>query len=312
MKFSRVLVCIFILILFSSCSGAGTTIDTNETPASAENFVSSNAQNTHEVTDPAFSASYGKSYVSQSCLYMSPLSSTFSGNDNGLRLTVFDDKGYILDHRQTTVTDLGEFSPVWIDFPYTSEQWSKMFFGVNSSIYEEDWLYRPLSTDLWLIDADPLLLMVRFGGGIDDRFIWSIYSLVEEDELGYAQWTFESHKSSAFPNFRFEFDFDFKEISAACMDSKLSDGGSQEDYAIILKDSNVLYWSPLSGEETSPFLTSSEISLIISFEDRSPVHGTIYITDNGSGEFTFTARPVLGHVIMTQNEEYGGATLSIE
>ena len=96
------------------------------------------------------------------------------------------------------------------------------------------------------------------------------------------------------------------------MDSKLSDGGSQEDYAIILKDSNVLYWSPLSGKETSPFLTGSEISLIISFEDRSPVHGTIYITDNGSGKFSFTARPVLGHVTMTQNEEYGGATLAIE
>ena len=312
MKLSRVLVCIFILILFSSCSSTGTTTDTNETPASAENFVSSNAQNNHDVTVPTFSAPSGKSYVSQSCLYMSPLSSTFSGNDNGLRLTIFDDNSYTLDHRQTTVTDLGEFSTDWIDFPYTSEQWSKMFFEVNSSIYEEDWLYLPLSTDLWLIDADPLLLMVRFGGGTDDRFIWSIYSLVEEDALGYAQWTFESNKSSASPNFRFEFDFDFKEISAACMNSKLSDGGSQEDYTIILKDSNVLYWSPLSGEDKNPFLTGSEISLIISFEDRSPVHGTIYITDNGSGEFTFTARPVLGHVTMTQNEEYGGATLLIE
>ena len=312
MKLSKALACVFVLILFAACSKSGITAETKETPAPVNDYVNLNEQNSQEFSAPTVASPSGQSYVSHSCLYMTPLSSTFSGNDNGLRLTIFDDNGYMLDHRQTTVTDLGEFSPNWIAFPYTSEQWSEMFFGVNSFIYEEDWLYRPLSTDLWLVDADPLFLLVRFGGGLDDRFIWSIYSLVPEDELGYAQWIFEPHLNSASPAFRFEFDFDFKEISAACMDGKLSDGTAQEDHSIVLKESNVLYWSPLSGDDTSPILTDSEISLIISFEDKSPIHGTIYITDEGSGKYAFTARPVLGDIVISQNKEQGGALLLLK
>ena len=288
----------------------------------------------------AFLLTPGTTYVSWQCLYMNPLSSYGHTGDSGCRYEIGKDffviSNLLGDNNAPVDTEVDYAGsrldgriPVskweWQEFPYTAEEWEALFWPEMSApisdihgLYSEI-LYQPLNNQNFFLLADGDLLLVTLKNITQaDTHIWSIYSLIDETNMGIAQWEYAPMLSSRLPAFRFEFDMDHKWLSALCTNGKLVDFDSQSasqtapsDISMIFSKGNALYWSPM--DETGSIAGDSAIQFICTREDDSQYTGTLYISVGGSssGRTVYTATLVGPGLHLSPNTKTEGGVVSL-
>ncbi len=219
-------------------------------------------------TDPAryvAALTPGTSYVSWECVYMSPLSSQAPFSDSGFRYlvepnaftmvyrgsSVIEGSGESLDGRGGR-TSIPVESWKYTDFPFSEEDWAGLF-PIGESVVDLRELYRqigylPLDENHFLLSPDGALWLVTLGWNPDgSRYLWSIYSLVPEAQMGAAQWDDTRVLSSVLPAFPFSFDMDYTKITADCFYGQLVDfdgEGQPKGATLRLPAGHRLYWMP--------------------------------------------------------------------
>ena len=255
----------------------------------------------------------GTTYVPYQCLYMNPLSSYAAvGGDSGCKYIVGEDYfatisrndgSFVsvthpnLDTATSGLDGLQNLIDVskweWQEFPYTDEEWAALYvppqgFGGISNISElyDEMLYQPLAPDKFLLKMDSSLWLVELSSNEQmGTYLWSIYSLVPESAMGVAQWEYAPMLSSRCPYFRFVFNIDYTEISAACTQSPLVDfdaPGTPSDAGLTFQKGNALYWSPI--DEDGNVVTAAIIHFTVQQGETMPYAGTIYIEGNSGSD----------------------------
>lgn len=262
----------------------------------------------------------GVTYVSGRCVYMNPLSSYFPfGGDSGCTYTVWDEY-FETVNRESGAQNLIQVSNWdWQSFPYAQEAWNGLFkpeIGAVMDIHSDynDLRYLPLTAGKFLMQADGEVWIVELSA--NDRmgtYVWSIYSLVPESALGMAQWEYAPMLSSRSPVFQFAFDMEHTEISAACVTGQLMEfnfGERERAASLIYPAGEPLSWSPVG--KGGVMASSAAIHFSVHDEDKTPYHGTIYITQESSGGKTlYTAKFVGEGLRLRQNADFEGGVISL-
>ena len=291
----------------------------------------------------SFMLTPGTAYVSWQCLYMNPFSSYIS-DDSGYRYEIGKDFFSITSLRSdAAVSDASagrevdyvgrpavKMVPVskweWQEFPYTVEEWEGLFKPENSALIADihalygGILYQPLDDLNFLLLADGDLLIVELKE--DTRmgtYIWSIYSLVNETNMGVAQWEYVPVLSSRLPAFRFAFAMEYAEIFASCTRGKLVDFDSQSatqttpsDTVLTFPKGNALYWAPMEESGETGQAADTAIYFTCTRESGSSFSGTIYITTSGSSDdrAVYTATLVGAGLHLSPNTDTEGGVIS--
>ena len=301
----------------------------------------------------SFMLAPGTSYVSWQCLYMNPLSSYYPvGGDSGCRYEIGKDSFSIISLLEdTAVSDVSvgredgyaekevdyagrhvvKMVSVtkweWQEFPYTEEEWKALFKAESSASIVDihalygTILYQPLDDLNFLLLADGDLLIVELRENAQmGKYIWSIYSLINEVNMGVAQWEYVPMLSSRLPAFRFAFDMEYAEVSAGCTRGKLVDYDSQSatqtapsDTALTFQKGNAIYWSPIEESNETEQASDTAIYFTCTLENGSGFSGTIYITKGGSSDVrtVYTAALVGAGLHLSPNVETEGGVISM-
>lgn len=269
------------------------------------------------------------SYITSSCIYMNPLSSYYPlGGDSGQIYHVREDEFVISSRCGNYEETVSGVDWGWQAFPYTDEEWNELCFRIGdepdeiSTTYDE-MLYQPISDQYSLMQMDEELWFVeKHEDSSAGEYIWSIYTLVPEDVMGFVQWEFTADDidvTAAAPAgdsaLSVVFDMDCAEISAFSTTGCLI-GVADEDEDTWQKGMNLtvpggtpLYWSPMtSGQQ----VYESEISFYLLDENgHMTFGGNIYITGEETDKEStlYTARLACGGLAMEQDELTGGAVI---
>ena len=283
----------------------------------------------------------GTAYVSYQCIYMNPLSSYGASSDSGYRYIMGDDHFTMINRGSGAVSSIAS-SPdnktdyadeyehtiiskpdwKWQAFPYTDEEWNELHkpgitsFGIyNPNQMFDEILYQPITDNLFLLRVDGTLWLVELKDNPQmGTYLWSIYSLVPESAMGVAQWEYAPMLSSRLPVFRFEFDMEYTEISAACENGLLTDwdaqGSPQYEHSMTFHDPDALYWAPITENRT--VVGESAIHFTAQRSDGTQTNGTIYLTSSGrsDGRRVYTASLVGAGMYLSPNTEREGAIIS--
>ena len=201
---------------------------------------------------------FAGAYVPYQCLYMNPLSSYYAfGGDSGC-VYQFYDSSFAIETRNGSVIVYDPIVWNWKKIDWTAEPFSGLLRGLGfpdnpdlSAILTKDAVCQLLNQDDFLLyDSGHLLLAHTSEDPKGNRYLWSVYSLVPEEQMGWAQWKFNPMLSSQYPAFRFAFDMEYTSITATCLDGTLTsfDEPSYEGYpsgsTLEFPAGTALYWSP--------------------------------------------------------------------
>lgn len=283
----------------------------------------------------------GTTYVPYQCIYMNPLSSYAAmGGDSGCKyilggdyfVTIHRDNGSIisitsnpdvegLDNgtgEKKTMLEVSDWD--WKEFPYTDQEWESMYFPggfgaiTNISVKYDQIGYIRLSADQMILNMDGSLWLVNISNDPKaGTYIWSIYSLVPESAMGFAQWEYAPMLSSRLPVFRMGFDMEYTSIQASCSAGFLvpwDTPGSTSDMVMTYKEGCALYWSP-SDEEGKP-VTSAKIFFTVMNGDTPIYQGNIYLegTSSSDSRRIYNASLVGAGMYLSPNTENEGAVIS--
>ena len=283
----------------------------------------------------------GTTYVPYQCIYMNPLSSYAAmGGDSGCKyilggdyfVTIHRDNGSIisitsnpdvegLDNgtgEKKTMLEVSDWD--WKEFPYTDQEWESMYFpdgvGAITNISEKyDQIgYIRLSADQMLLNMDGSLWLVNISNDPQaGTYIWSIYSLVPESVMGFAQWEYAPMLSSRLPVFRVEFDMEYTSIQATCDNGLLADWDapvSSSGTIMTYNEGSTLYWSPAS--EDGYAATSAKILFTVMNGDTPVYQGNIYLegTSGSNGRRIYDVSLVGAGLYLAPNTENEGAVIS--
>lgn len=129
--------------------------------------------------------SVGDVFVTDKCLYMSPLSSTWAGKNDGFRYLVGADT-FTLERQDSSLgvepTELS-VSWKWENLPWTREELASQKtvwdIGATGLLDYTDLRYQRLDDDLCLLYADGDVLLMRYS--TEKVFlVWSIYRLEKQ------------------------------------------------------------------------------------------------------------------------------------
>lgn len=255
-------------------------------------------------------------YVSGNCLYMNPLSSTFSGGDTGLRYIVTENS-FSVDNRDGTTTVLSDsITWEWEEFPWTMEEWNDLFFArVQSIDYSrlfDEMLYKKINNRYSLLRMDGTVWLVdlRSNNAMGD-YIWSIHTLKPESACGIALWVYEPYYSSRYPAFTFSVFPEAAEVSVYCGNGGTlidrSDGKDTATQYLQFTGDSLLYWVPWRGETL--YEERGRLNITVSYEDYTTT-GTVYI--QSIGDNIYTATVVGSGLRMEQSEVFQGGVIVFE
>ncbi len=263
----------------------------------------------------------GEVYVSSACVYRNPLSSFAAvGGDSGCRYIVEGD-GFTIENRQIgTMERLDGVS--WEYAAFTPEEWENWFtgpFAIPGIAEYSETLMLELSPQYRLLSMDGALWLMKHGKDPKmGNYVWEIYSLVRESDMGSAVCNISLVISARFPAFRFAFDMPCESVSAVCVDGGELVGFDDHDgtaypsgVELRVPAGSALYWMPFGGEEGTAL--SATIHFTVNGEGDERRAGTIYITgvEKGPGG-TYTATVVGGGFFMAQAEDaHDGAVISL-
>ena len=283
----------------------------------------------------------GTTYVPYQCIYMNPLSSYAAmGGDSGCKyilggdyfVTIHRDNGSIicitanpeqevLDNgtgEQKSMIEVSDWD--WKEFPYSDEEWEALFWPEGIFVVEDvrekydNILYIRLSSEVFLLNLDGSLWLVTVSNDPKvGTYIWSIYSLVPESAMGFAQWEFAPMLSSRLPVFRFEFDMDYTSIQASCNAGLLvpwDTPGSSSDTVMTFNEGCALYWSP--SDEEGKAVTSAKILFTVMNGDTPVYQGNIYLDGSigTDGRRIYNTSLIGAGMYLSPNTEYEGAVIS--
>ena len=236
-------------------------------------------------------------YVSERCIYMTPLSSTLSiGGDTGYRYLIDPDKhSFCQIHRDTgSIQMVGSLLGGWKEFPWTDEEWAELFvFGaIKDTPISEVYSHRKamsLSADQYLLSMDDELWLMKASKHPDgSEYVWSIHELVPESQKGFAYYRYMPAVSAMPPYLNITFDLpDDKNISAYSRETALAsvpaEGWAAEWNQSWNNDDGEMQvlWSP--SERSDGYIPSGVSQASITFTALSDDQtrycaGTIYIT----------------------------------
>lgn len=283
----------------------------------------------------------GTTYVPYQCIYMNPLSSYAAmGGDSGLKYILGGEylvivnrgngsimsiasnpEGEMLDNGSgdsRAMVEVGDWD--WKEFPYTDEEWEALFWPEGIFVIEDirekydNILYIRLSSEMFLMNVDGSVWMVTVSNDPKvGTYIWSIYSLVPEDVMGFAQWEYAPMLSSRLPVFRFEFDMEYTSIQADCNAGKFvpwDTPGSTSSTVMTYKEGSALYWSPANEDGTT--VTSAKILFTVMNGDTPVYQGNIYLdgSSGSDGRRIYNASLIGAGLYLAPNMENEGAVIS--
>ena len=283
----------------------------------------------------------GTTYVPYQCIYMNPLSSYAAmGGDSGCKYILGGDYLVIINRGNGNIVSItanpdveildngsGESKAMvqvedwdWEVFPYTDDEWEALFWPEGIFVVEDirekydNILYIPISSEMFLMNLDGALWLVTVSNDPNvGTYIWSIYSLVPESAMGFAQWEFAPMLSSRLPVFRVEFDMEYTSIQATCDNGLLvpwDNPGSSSSTIMTYKEGCALYWSPTKEDGTA--VTSAKILFTVMNGDTPVYQGNIYLdgSSGSSGRRIYTASLIGAGMYLAPNMENEGAVIS--
>ena len=283
----------------------------------------------------------GTTYVPYQCIYMNPLSSYAAmGGDSGCKYILGGDYLVIINRGNGNIVSItsnpdaeildncsGESKAMvqvedwdWEVFPYTDDEWEELFWPEGIFVIEdirekyENILYIRLSSEMFLMNVDGSVWLVELSNDPNvGTYIWSIYSLVPESAMGFAQWEFAPMLSSRLPVFRVEFDMEYTSIQATCDNGHLvpwDTPGSSSDTIMTYKEGCALYWSP--SNEEGKAVTSAKILFTVMNGDTPVYQGNIYLdgSSGSSGRRIYNASLIGAGMYLAPNMENEGAVIS--
>ena len=283
----------------------------------------------------------GTTYVPYQCIYMNPLSSYAAmGGDSGCKYILGGDylviinrgngnimsitanpEGEMLDDGSDSKKAMIEVEDWdWKEFPYTDEEWEALFWPEGIFVVEDirekydNILYIRLSSEMFLLNLDGSLWLITVSNDPKvGTYIWSIYSLVPESAMGFAQWEFAPMLSSRLPVFRFEFDMEYTSIQADCDAGLLvpwDTPGGASSTVMTYKEGCALYWSPANEEGTA--VTSAKVLFTVMNGDTPVYQGNIYLdgSSGSDGRRIYNASLIGAGMYLAPNMENEGAVIS--
>ena len=283
----------------------------------------------------------GTTYVPYQCIYMNPLSSYAAmGGDSGCKYILGGEylviinrgngsimsiaanpEGEVLDNGSGYSRAMVEVEDWdWQEFPYTDEEWEALFWPEGIFVIEDirekydNILYIRLSSEMFLMNVDGSIWLVTVSNDPNvGTYIWSIYSLVPESAMGFAQWEYAPMLSSRLPVFRLEFDMDYTSIEATCDNGLLvpwDTPGSSSNTIMTYKEGCALYWSPTKEDGTA--VTSAKILFTVMNGDTPVYQGNIYLdgSSGSDGRRIYNASLVGAGLYLAPNMENEGAVIS--
>ena len=283
----------------------------------------------------------GTTYVPYQCIYMNPLSSYAAmGGDSGCKYILGGDYLVIINRGNGNIVSItsnpdaeildhgsGESKSMiqvedwdWEVFPYTDDEWEALFWPEGIFVVEnirekyDNILYIRLSSDMFLLNLDGSLWLVTVSNDPNvGTYIWSIYSLVPESAMGFAQWEFAPMLSSRLPVFRVEFDMEYTSIQATCDNGLLADWDAPESTSntiMTYKEGSALYWSPSS--EDGYAVTSAKILFTVMNGETPVYQGNIYLDgrSGSGGRRIYNASLIGAGMYLAPNMENEGAVIS--
>ena len=208
----------------------------------------------------------------------------------------------------------------WKEFPYTDEEWEALFWPEGIFVVEDirekydNILYIRLSSEMFLLNLDGSLWLITVSNDPKvGTYIWSIYSLVPESAMGFAQWEFAPMLSSRLPVFRFEFDMEYTSIQADCDAGLLvpwDTPGGASSTVMTYKEGCALYWSPANEEGTA--VTSAKVLFTVMNGDTPVYQGNIYLdgSSGSDGRRIYNASLIGAGMYLAPNMENEGAVIS--
>jgi hypothetical protein len=266
-------------------------------------------------------------YVSERCIYMTPLSSSLSiGGDTGYRYLIDPEQhSFCQIHRDTgSIQMVGSLLGGWKAFPWTDEEWAGLFvFGaIKDTAISEVYSHRKamsLSADQYLLSMDDELWLMKASKHPDgSEYVWSIHELVPETQKGFAYYRYMPAVSALPPYLNITFDLpDDMNISAYCRETALAsvpaEGWAAEWNQSWNNDDGEMQvlWSP--SERSDGYIPSGVSQASITFTALSDDQtrycaGTIYITrdDNITDSWDDWYRvTVVGQGLTVTNDDFG-------
>ena len=217
-------------------------------------------------------------YVSQNCLYMNLLSSTFSDGDSGCRYLIGEGSFTIMNKQTGDVTTVS--SPVSWNWEEISEaEWGALFpFGIGApdiGSYKNPQMMK-LSSKYYLFNMDDELWIGEYHG--DKVGMWSVYSLVPESSAG-VDWAYTPVLSSRVPAFPFRFNLAYTRIEAECTAGRLigfddHDGtGYPQGEALSIPAGSALYWTPTPSDADPVIALTAQIGFTVYNGDEAGLYG---------------------------------------
>ena len=256
-------------------------------------------------------------YISQSCLYMNPLSSTLSDGDSGCRYLIGGDSVTIMNKKTGDYTAVS--SPVSWDWqPISGDAWTTLFplaFGApDIGIYKNPQVMK-LSSKYYLFNMDAELWLGDFHG--DKVGMWSIYSLVPE--ISADEWEYTPLLSSRVPAFPFRFNLEYTRIEAECTGGHLigfddHDGtGYPQGKTLTVPVGSALYWSPTAADADPALALTAQIYFTVYNGDEAVCTGAVSISGTtGTGSAAAVYNAVLsegGDLMLIQAPDTDGALI---
>ena len=254
-------------------------------------------------------------YVSDACLYMTPLSSTLSGVDSGYRYHLTQDE-FILENRSAgTWTACSLPQEGWTDFPYTQEEWEALFLSGHApdiSVYRQKGFMK-INGQYSLLRMDESLWIMRCHDMKGVLYAWDLYRLCPEDAMGQASWICRPYLDHEDTSFLFTFDVPSPaRIVLYTADGRLLDsrGSAAETQVLELEEGErSFYWNAFTQKPSGYLAANARIDYTVELSDGG-YSGSLYITGDPRTDsgYTYTVRPV-GAFMITQKED--GAYLSM-
>ncbi len=257
-------------------------------------------------------------YISDQCIYMTPLSSTLSTGDSGM-LYYFSADEFEIMHSSGEIVAAGEMSGVWSPWPYSESELDQLLTGslgnhLNLDFYSKKFEMR-LNDNFSLWEINGSMWIVRFSGQDEKRMIWDIYSLIPEATVDKVYWEYAPNISAKSPFFRFKFDFDYDELSVSCTLGNMGQDaiGPKHQVAQMTIDDTSAKWYPFNYGEVAS-VSGSMLTYTAVKNGEYVASGSIYIRDTGEirtgiGKI-YSAYMISDDCIMQSNSEIGGAVIT--
>ncbi|NLT15794.1 MAG: hypothetical protein GXY05_15825, partial [Clostridiales bacterium] len=257
-------------------------------------------------------------YISQSCLYMNPLSSTFSDGDSGCRYIIGEDSLTVMNKQTGEVIAVSSLvSLEWQEI--SAEEWDALFpIGIGApdiSSYKNPKVIE-FSSRYYLFNMDGELWFGDCRGG--KVGMWSVYSLVQESTAGVT-WEYTPALSSRVPAFPFRFNLAYTRIEAECTGGHLigfddHDGtGYPQGETLTIPAGSALYWSPTAADADPARALTARISFTVYNGDEAVYTGTVSVSGTtGTGAAAAVYNAVLSEgddLMLIQAPDTDGALI---